>query len=256
VSGALSCSGALIFPRIVRTAAHCMIQSTVGGGAPVAVGTFVARKDGSATPHATGSTGFYFYGGAYIPNGCGTMVGSNYWAGYQAGGYPCNLADWAFLILGNNWYGDQAGEAGWTSWYGYQLIGSSGANMELRSGGYPSCDDTWNAATQTWNENAQVEDPANCGSFPSSFYQDSSSPCKVGSWLSGNTLWRTGCDTSPGDSGEAFIKEGTGLIIGHYLSQDCTTCPVGTPNRTEPNRGLGHDSWLFNFEESLRVSYP
>lgn len=55
---------------------------------------------------------------------------------------------------------------------------------------------------------------------------------------------RVGCDNSGGNSG------------GPAWRRARRTCPSGSTNQSAPNHSLGHDDWLFNFQNDLRSTYP
>jgi hypothetical protein len=244
------CSGSLIGRRIVRTAAHCVVFHNTSGGAPTASVTYDARRDG-ASVYATDTTGFYFYGGAYMSSGCATTMGSDYSWGYRTNLDACTWADWAYLILDTNWYS----EAGWITWYGYMGLTSGNLGMDLTSGGYPNCDDTWVFNGQVWvhAENSVVIDPANCLINPNSHYRDETSVCEVGQWTASPAKFKTGCDGSVSASGGPVLQRGTSYLVGHLQFDDCLTCNAST---NYPNRYLGHDDWLFNLQNQLRNDYP
>lgn len=249
-----NCSGSAFGRRLVRTAAHCVINPDVNGGTTVAYVTYQARQDLS-TIHATDVTSFYYYGGNWFNQGCSTSAGGNPWAGYSSNLSNCLLEDWAILVLATDWY-SQAGEAGWASWYGYIGINSGDEGDDLTSWGYPVCDDSWQWNGSAWvvAENSIIEDPSTCisdGTWAS--YLDSSGRCEVGSFLTTPVTFTTGCDVSPSNSGGPVLARGTLYFVGHALTQSCTTCSSGD---NYPNTFIGFNDWLFNFQNQLRSYYP
>jgi V8-like Glu-specific endopeptidase len=231
------CSGTLIGERIVRTAGHCIILHTTGGGQVPYNGqtTFNYRRDAGTIAASTLDQTFWYSPG-YVSGGCATSTASDYWAGYRANIDFCRWKDWGYLILPRNWWN----AAGWVQWMGYRMLGTGDLGLQLRMSGYPLC--------------TQPHSPSGC--VNNAEYEDRSTTCDVKVWTSGTAKWRSDCDTSGGSSGGSGWDPNTRQLIGHCQTEDCTTCPPGSTNRTAPNHFLGHDQWLFDFQQNLRATYP
>jgi hypothetical protein len=243
-SPAGQCSGALIGLRIVRTAAHCVIRHTTGGGSPAANNgvRFDYRRDAGSIPVSANSQS-YSWGGNYLPLGCGDAIDLNgdgdvndageYGAGYSANP-NCKNEDWALIVLPPAWWGS----VGATS-FGYRGMGAGDLNVLTEHGGYPAC--------------GNVDSPSGCVS--QAYYRDVSSPCKVASYLNAPDyrLWKNGCDVSPAHSGGAVWERSTLYFLGHQLTQDCAKCSSSHP---APVTALGHNTWLYNYQGQLRNQFP
>jgi hypothetical protein len=237
-----TCSGATIGRRLVRTAAHCVIQHTTGGGSPVASATYNQARSGTFI-RATDTTSRIIYGGQYISKGCGTRTAADQNSGFRANVNGCVLEDWALLILGPNWFS----EAPSTAWFTPVRTDSSDVGELLDSQGYPGCDDT------STSEGTMPHDPAGCFNNPNSHYRDTSARCTHGSFLSGTTTFRSGCDSSPGNSGGPVIRRGTTEYLGSLSWADCGTC---TSTNLAPNRYIGHNQFLIDFQNQINAENP
>jgi len=207
----MACSGQLIGHRIVRTAAHCIVQHTTSGAAYSSQMTFLYRMD--AGTFLTGPVQMtYYYGGAYVPNGCANQVGGDYWAGYRANFDACTWADWGQIILNPTWDSSTGSQ-----WFGYQgLVAGDLDNRVLNMVGYPSC--------------GPAERPIQgSGCVAMGQYVDTSSACRIKAWTSGTWKFRSNCDVwrsrvRPHESLPARSRSVSGL---HHVrtvrsQSDCT----------------------------------
>lgn len=240
------CSGASVGRRLVRTAGHCVVTHTTGGGTPVASATYEQARDGTVV-RATDTTNVIFFGGNYIGRGCGTRTAADQNSGFRANLANCVLEDWAILVLSDDWHS----EAGGTSWLGFSTLAGDEVGTDLESHGYPVCDDFVSGGMN--QEGPIVHDPAGCRTVPRSNYRDVSARCELASFLSGTTSWRTGCDASPGNSGGPAIVRNTGNFLGNASWEDCGTCSAGNHS---PNRYMGHNQFLFDFQSQLEEDNP
>jgi V8-like Glu-specific endopeptidase len=218
------CSATLIGPRLVRTAAHCLIPD-LGDGKPSYAQniTFYLRRNGS-TQLATVGWSMYEWGGRYVPNGC-------YKSSVYKTNRDCWVQDWALIILPANW---------WSSlgyiprYWGYRIPDGDDIGRQLRFVGYP-----------TWGEYA----PANLV-YPRQ-YEDRSSSCSIASFYSEPTLFWSGCDTSSGQSGGPIFDPTKGHVLGHTIFEDVSGLLLAAPNFF-----VGMDDWLFSEQNRLRAAYP
>jgi len=233
-------SGTMVGVRVMRTAAHVVIRHTTGGGVPSAQNSvrFDYRRDGATIGTRTWSLGYY-YGGNYISQGCATAKDLNgdgdisdageYAWGYFQNRVACEVEDWALAILPQNWWGPAG-----MIWVGYRMLGSGETNVRLTNGGYPGCGIT--------------DAPNPCTA--NSYYRDASTACKLGTFVDGVRVWNNGCDQSGGMSGGTTQEYSTGYFLGHPIS-GCEGC-----SSTFPNRSMGYNQWLFDFQTQVRLDNP
>jgi len=240
VSDAGQGSGTMVGVRILRTAAHVVIRHTTGGGVPTAQNNvrFDYRRDGATIGTRTWSSGYY-YGGNYISRGCATAKDLNgdgdisdageYAWGYFQNRVACEVEDWALAILPSGWWG-----AAGMQWIGYRMLGSGETNVRLTNGGYAAC--------------TGVDAPSPCTT--NGYYRDASTACKLGTFVDGVRVWNMGCDSSAGMSGGTAQEYSTGYFLGHPIS-GCDGC-----TSTFPNRSMGYNQWLYDFQTQVRLDNP
>jgi V8-like Glu-specific endopeptidase len=218
------CTGTLIGRRLVRTAEHCLNN--------LPRPYFTARFDGGPTTWTFdgGQTWVtfnprradgHFYGGNFYNYGCAISQGDPQTP-------RCYAQDWAVLIMAQN------------VWQPVHVIPA-----------YMGFD------TASATSGASVGYPADCG--------DVSTPgvtCRAGRQYGMNcsnvvnhtSYFYSNCDVSPGHSGAPFYKtvSGSRYLIGSHKGGPTN---VGCSNGTCQAAYCGTDSWLFDFQSSLRSQY-
>ena len=231
------CSGTLIGINLVRTAAHCVVLHTTGGGTVGGANqqTFNYRRDAGSIFAQTNTQTFYF-GGNYTPQNCARSTAADYWNGYRNNFGNCTWADWAILVLPSGWWN----AAGSVQWMGYRQLVNGNLGLRLRATGYPGCGTIPDRPIQA------------VGCVNNAEYEDRSTTCTVKSWTASPSKFKSDCDGSPGNSGGSGWDPATRQLIGHFQWEDCTTC-AGV---SAPNHFLGHDQWLYDFQNNLRNMFP
>lgn len=238
------CTAELIGLRLVRTAAHCVIEHDESGGGwiPNSNIHFEYMRNGATIPVTTEPLTTWI-GGNYFSSDCAKARDFNNdgdlgdsgeldW-GYTGNLSACANEDWALLVLPANWRGSVS-----ISSFGYRTMGTGDLSKELTGAGYPVC--------------GKASSPADCVQN-GYYYRDTTTDCELKGFDGNFVKFNTGCDISPGNSGGP-VWDDDGYFLGHAQYDECAQdCASSEHN---PNHFLGTGQWLFDFQSSLNATYP
>lgn len=231
-----TCTAELIYPRVLRTAAHCIMVSGPNGGEVFTASHmrfYWERSGGNWTAQVTPIARTWL--SKYRSKGCNTATTVNGTDGATTND-DCINYDVAFLMLPDGYWEDV--NRARPAYFGYLKWKDSFVGNNATFAGYPSCTETGA--------------PSGCSN--QRLYSESGASCTIYSKL-GFASFLTNCDTSPGQSGGP-IWNSSNQIYGNCSREYCRGNCSGNSHIAAPNLFAASDSWLVGYMNDLRAAYP